>query len=73
MRLTHHMLAVQVRKGNGTMPAMFCVPLLVKDNFETVDMAACNGAVSLLDNIAQQDASQVGRQMPLPACGSCIS
>ena len=46
------------------MPPMFCVPLLVKDNFDTVDMAACNGASSLLDNIALQDATQVQSCFP---------
>ncbi|KAK9791143.1 hypothetical protein WJX73_010179 [Symbiochloris irregularis] len=49
----------QIRETNGSLPPMFCVPLLVKDNFDTVDMAACNGASSLLDNVAQQDATQV--------------
>ena len=43
---------------------MFCVPLLVKDNFETIGMAASNGASSLLDNVARQDAQQVR----MPAC-----
>ena len=45
--------------GNGTLPPLFCVPLLVKDNLETIGMAACNGATSLLDNIAPADCTVV--------------
>ena len=41
------------------MPKLFCVPLLVKDNYDTVGMAATNGAYGLLDNIPAQDAYQV--------------
>ena len=41
------------------MPKLFCVPLLVKDNYDTVGMAATNGAYGLLDNLPAQDAYQV--------------
>ena len=41
------------------MPKLFCVPLLVKDNYDTVGMAATNGACGLLDNVPAQDAYQV--------------
>lgn len=51
---------MQIRRGNDTLPPMFCVPLLVKDNFETEGMAASNGASALLDNFAREDAQQVG-------------
>ena len=51
--------SLQVVSGNGALPPLFCVPLLVKDNMETVGMAACNGAASLLDNIAPADCTVV--------------
>jgi len=35
------------------------VPVLVKDNFDTVGMASTAGSAALLDNFAQQDAQQV--------------
>ena len=43
------------------MPKLFCMPLLVKDNYDTVGMAATNGAYGLLDNIPAQDAYQVSK------------
>lgn len=52
-------MACQVLSGQQTLPRLFCVPLLVKDNFDTVGMAATNGAVGLLDNYPSQDAHQV--------------
>ena len=51
--------------SKGTLPPLFCVPLLVKDNMETQGMAACNGAVSLLDNVAPQDAHVVRHKLAL--------
>lgn len=50
------------------MPKLFCIPLLLKDNFDTVGMAASNGVYGLLDNFPSQDAFQVGR--PPPALSS---
>ena len=61
---------MQVLSGNGSLPPLFCVPLLVKDNMETVLMAASNGAASLLDNIAPKDCFVVGAPLfgpPAPA------
>ena len=53
------MSGVQIQAGTQSMPPLFCVPLLVKDNYETLGMAASNGAVGLLDNYPTQDAHQV--------------
>ncbi len=45
--------------GNGTLPGeLFCVPVLVKDNFDTVGLATTAGAVALADNLPRQDAQQ---------------
>lgn len=45
--------------GSGLPGGLFCVPVLVKDNFDTVGMASAAGSAALLDNFAQQDAQQV--------------
>lgn len=50
---------LQVHAGNQPLPKLFCVPLLIKDNYDTVGMSASNGAVGLLDNYPTQDAYQV--------------
>ena len=50
---------MQVRQGSKALPALFCVPFIVKDNFDTVGMAGTAGAVALLDNYPTQDAQQV--------------
>ena len=49
----------QARSTNQALPALFCVPFIVKDNFDTTGMAATAGAVALLDNYPAQDAQQV--------------
>ena len=59
--------------SNGTLPPLFCVPLLVKDNMETQGMAACNGAVSLLDNVAPQDAHVVRHELALQGSSSACA
>ena len=41
------------------MPALFCVPVLVKDNFDTKGMATTNGAAGLLDNFPAADSQMV--------------
>lgn len=41
------------------MPKLFCVPLLVKDNYDTLGMSATNGAYGLIDNYPSQDSYQV--------------
>ena len=51
---------MQTRQGNRSLPPLFCVPFIVKDNFDTAGMAATAGAVALLDNYPAQDAQQVG-------------
>ena len=38
------------------LPPLFCAPILVKDNFDTIGMAATAGAVGLLDNFATENA-----------------
>ena len=54
-------LPVQVRQAgsNGLPGGLFCVPVLVKDNFDTLGMASAAGSAALLDNFASQDAQQV--------------
>ncbi len=41
---------------NEKLPPLFCAPVLVKDNFDTLGMAATAGAVGLLDNLAAENA-----------------
>eukprot|EP00884_Botryococcus_braunii_P006539 jgi/Botrbrau1/15887/Bobra.40_1s0070.1 len=51
---------VRALGGNASsLPPLFCVPVLVKDNFDTVGMAATNGASALLDNLPAADATLV--------------
>jgi hypothetical protein len=46
--------------GGGALPgALFCVPLLVKDNIDVAGWATTAGAAAFLDNLPQQDAQQV--------------
>ena len=49
----------QIQNGSMTMPKLFCVPLLVKDNIDVVGVATTNGAAALQDNFPSQDAVQV--------------
>ena len=50
----------QARQQGGGVPGqLFCVPVLVKDNFDTLGMAATSGSAGLLDNYPQRDAQQV--------------
>ena len=53
------MWSLQARQGNKQLPALFCVPFIVKDNFDTAGMAGTAGSVALLDNYPLQDAEQV--------------
>ena len=53
------MSRAQARSTTQPLPALFCVPFIVKDNFDTAGMAATAGAVALLDNYPAQDAQQV--------------
>ncbi|DBA85173.1 TPA: hypothetical protein ACH3X2_005886 [Trebouxia sp. C0005] len=50
--------------ANGTaLPLLFCVPILIKDNFDATDghLATANGAVALLDNFPSMDATEVAQ------------
>ena len=42
-----------------TMGPLFCVPMLVKDNFDTHDMVTTGGSIALADNFAPDDAFMV--------------
>ncbi|KAL0042039.1 hypothetical protein WJX77_001435 [Trebouxia sp. C0004] len=50
--------------ANGTaLPLLFCVPILIKDNFDALDghLATANGAVALLDNFPSMDSTEVAQ------------
>lgn len=61
----------QARATNQALPALFCVPFIVKDNFDTAGMAATAGAVALLDNYPAQDAQQVPAALRCSLSLSC--
>ncbi|MBL8173688.1 MAG: amidase [Bryobacterales bacterium] len=46
---------------NGLAGPLHCVPLIVKDNFETTGLQSANGSLSLAGYIAAKDAFQVQR------------
>ena len=50
-----------VRRRNEPMGALFCVPMIVKDNFETVDLPVTAGSLSLAGYTSTRDAFQVAR------------
>ena len=52
--------ARQARKADKALPALFCVPVLVKDNIDTEGMVATGGSIALMDNFPQRDAQPVG-------------
>lgn len=60
---------MQVLNGSEALPPLFCVPLLVKDNYDTLNMAASNGAAGLMDNVPAADAHQVAL---LKAAGALV-
>ena len=46
--------------GNGdSLPDLFCVPLLIKDNFDTHDMVTTGGSIALKDSLPPDDAFMV--------------
>lgn len=48
--------------ANGEEPgSLFCVPMLVKDNYDTHDMVTSGGSISLIDNYPPDDAFMVRR------------
>ena len=52
------------------LPALFCVPVLVKDNIDTVGMVTTAGSIALLDNFPQRDAQPVRRVLlSVDRCG----
>ena len=58
-------MLMALEAGNGTLPGdLFCVPVLVKDNFDMVGLATTAGAVALTDNLPKQDAQQAGAPAP---------
>ncbi|MCG8414738.1 MAG: amidase [Pseudomonadales bacterium] len=40
-------------------PALFCAPLLIKDNFDTADMVTTGGSIALKDSIPPDDAFMI--------------
>jgi len=57
----------QARRSGQALPPLFCVPVLVKDNFDTVGMVATAGSIALMDNFPQRDAQPVRPRPPCPA------
>jgi amidase len=47
------------RPPNSLMPSLHCIPMLVKDNFETIGLQSANGSLSLQGYVAAKDAFQV--------------
>lgn len=53
---------IDLALSNGeSMPELFCVPLLVKDNFDTHDMATTGGSIALIDSFPPDDAFMIRR------------
>jgi Asp-tRNA(Asn)/Glu-tRNA(Gln) amidotransferase A subunit family amidase len=50
-----------VQQRGGSLGALHCIPIIVKDNFETVDMPTTAGSLSLAGYMAAKDAFQVKR------------
>ncbi len=54
--------ALDVRfKASGPVGSLHCVPMLVKDNFETIGLPSTNGALAFEGFISHKDAFQVAR------------
>jgi len=51
----------RVRRLNQPLGPLFCVPMIVKDNFETIDLPVTAGSLSLAGYTASRDAFQVAR------------
>jgi amidase len=49
------------RRAGEPMGALHCVPLIVKDNFETRDLPSTNGSLALAGFVSAKDAFQVAR------------
>jgi Asp-tRNA(Asn)/Glu-tRNA(Gln) amidotransferase A subunit family amidase len=48
-------------KAGESLGSLFCVPMLVKDNFDTHDMVTSGGSISLIENYPPDDAFMVRR------------
>ncbi len=48
-------------QGGKELGPLFCVPMLVKDNFDTHDMVTSGGSIALIDNHPPDDAFMVRR------------
>ena len=48
----------QIQRSES-MPALFCAPLLIKDNFDTYDMVTTGGSIALKDSIPPDDAFMI--------------
>lgn len=54
--------SIDAALASGEEPgALFCVPMLVKDNFDTHDMVTTGGSIALRDNLPPDDAFMVRR------------
>jgi len=49
------------RPSNSLMPSLHCIPVIVKDNFETIGLQSANGSLSLAGFVSDKDAYQVKR------------
>ena len=48
-------------ENNESLPELFCAPILVKDNFDTFDMATTGGSIALANSTPPDDAFMVAR------------
>lgn len=58
----------QIASGNAT-GSLFCIPVLLKDNYDTIDMPTTGGCLALSENQPTQDAPAVAA---LKAAGAII-
>ena len=53
--------ALDQRFKGGQIGSLHCIPMIVKDNFETIGLQSANGSLSLAGYVADKDAFQVGK------------
>lgn len=51
----------RARRGGGPMGPLHCIPVIVKDNFDTIDLPTTAGSLSLEGFVPSRDAFQVRR------------
>ncbi|MFK7864792.1 MAG: amidase [Pseudohongiellaceae bacterium] len=51
----------ELLRDSNTQPQLFCVPLLIKDNFDTFDMPTTGGSIALRDSFPSDDATVIAR------------